>query len=175
MIVCAGNNESIKGTLPVGVGLINSAIELTKICLRQMPDEIVFVGSAGSYGKYNIFDVVNSCKASNIEISYLNHLSYTPLSNIISMSNVPCETIDTVNCSNYITMDKKAAKQYRKFGLELENMEFFSILKVAKNFNIKAKGIFVITNKCNKYANSDFLKNHKKAKEIMEKIVDEYR
>ncbi len=173
MIVCAGESESIKGALSIGVGLINSAIELTKICLKQKPNEIIFIGSAGSYGKYKVFDVVNSCKASNIEISYLSHLSYSPLPNIISIDNVSCETSATVNCSNYITIDKKVAKKYKKLGLEIENMEFFSVLKVAKNFNIKARGIFVITNKCNKYAHKDFAKNHKKAKEIMEKIINE--
>ncbi len=175
MIICAGNNENIKKALPIGVGLINSAIELTKICIKKMPNEIVFIGSAGSYGKYKVFDIINSCKASNVDISYLNHSSYTPLPNIISIDNVSCETNITVNCSNYITIDKKIAKKYRKFGLEIENMEFFSVLKVAKKFDIKARGIFVITNFCNKNAHKDFVKNHKKAKDIMENIINGYK
>ncbi len=175
MIVCAGNNETIEGALPIGVGLINSAIELTKICMEKTPNEIIFVGSAGSYGKYKVFDIVDACRASNIDISYLDRFSYTPLPNIISMHNVSCETSIMVNCSNYITIDKKTAKRYREIGVEIENMEFFSVLKVAKKFNIKARGVFVITNKCDKSAHKDFVKNHKKAKDIMERIVNEFK
>ena len=175
MIICAGEKESINGALAVGVGLIDTAIELTRICLREIPKEIIFIGSAGSYGKYNIFDIVESSKASNIEISSLYQQSYSPLSNIVSIENVSHETNEIVNSSNFITTDHNAACKFKELGMMIENMEFYSVLKVCDRFNIKAKGIFVITNKCNKSAHSDFLKNHNKAKELMENIVNEYR
>ena len=37
-------------------------------------------------------------------------------------------------------------------------MEFFSVLKTAKEFNIPVKGIFVVTNYCNKNAHSEYIK-----------------
>jgi len=40
-------------------------------------------------------------------------------------------------------------------------MEFFSILSVAKEFEIPVAGIFVITNYTNENAHEDFIKNHK--------------
>ncbi len=46
-------------------------------------------------------------------------------------------------------------------------MEFFSVLKVAQEFNIPAGGVFCITNYTNKNAHEDFLKNHEKAKELL--------
>jgi nucleoside phosphorylase len=46
-------------------------------------------------------------------------------------------------------------------GVGIENMEFFSILSVAKEFEIPVAGIFVITNYTNENAHEDFLKNHK--------------
>ena len=46
-------------------------------------------------------------------------------------------------------------------------MEFFSVLKVAQEFNIPAGGVFCITNYTNKNAHEDFMKNHEKAKELL--------
>ena len=56
-------------------------------------------------------------------------------------------------------------------GVEIENMEFFSILKVAQEFDIPAGGVFCITNYTNKDAHSDFMKNHTKAKELLTQYV----
>ena len=77
-------------------------------------------------------------------------------------SDVSRETI--VNSSNYITTDKEIAKKYLNLNIEIENMEFYSVLKVAKEFGIGALGIFVITNYCNENAHKDYLKNIKQAK-----------
>ena len=57
------------------------------------------------------------------------------------------------------------------FGVGIENMEFFSVLAVAKEFEIPAGGVFCITNYTNKNAHADFLSNHKKAKELLEEHV----
>jgi nucleoside phosphorylase len=46
-------------------------------------------------------------------------------------------------------------------------MEFFSVLKIAEEFNIPAGGVFCITNYTNENAHEDFLKNHEKAKELL--------
>jgi len=173
VIVCAGNNEQLKGAVPVGIGLIEVAINLTKLCLEKKPQEIIFVGSAGSYGKYKIFDIINSCSASNVEISYLQNLSYTPIKRLKIFQNVSCETNIIVNSSNFITIDKNISQKYIENGIDLENMEFYSILKVAEKFRIKAKGIFVITNYCQINAHQEFISNHQKAKQIMEKIIEE--
>ena len=69
-----------------------------------------------------------------------------------------------VNCSNYITTDKISALTLDKMGFEIENMEFYSVVKVAKEFNIPVRGYFVITNYCDKNAHKDYLKNIKQAK-----------
>ena len=76
MIICAGNNENFSFAFPIGVGLIDSAINLTRLCLFDKPDFLLFIGTAGSYGKYKIFDIVESTSASNLEISNLLDYSY---------------------------------------------------------------------------------------------------
>jgi len=166
MTVCAGDIESFEFATPIGIGLVESAMNLTRIILNKKPDAIVFIGSAGSYGKYKPFDIVESTVAVNIENSFLTGGSYTPIK-----SNVSRETIDIVNSSNYITTDEKLSKGYRDMNIELENMEFYSVVRIAQEFKIPVKGIFIVTNYCNKSAHKDFIANHEKAKTVLERYL----
>lgn len=173
MIICAGKNESFGFARSVGIGLVESAIHLTKIVLEEKPTSLFFVGTAGSYGNYKPFDVITTNKASNIELGVLDNLCYTPIQNHIEtkFNNVSHETngqiLPIINSSNYITTDKKASQALLQMGIELENMEFFSILHVAQTFELPCLGLFVITNYCDENAHQDFVKNHAKAKELI--------
>lgn len=173
MIVCAGQNETIKGATPIGVGLIQSAINLTKLCIKKRPKELIFVGSAGSYGRIPLFESVTAFEAYSVDISYLDDLAYTPLKELIP-ANVSCETNIKVNSSNYITTSKLHAKKFLDIGLDLENMEFFSVVSVAKSFGLSVKGEFVVTNYCDENAHKEFMTHHAKAKKMMEDIVARY-
>ncbi|QFR44163.1 purine-nucleoside phosphorylase [Sulfurimonas sp. CVO] len=167
MIICAGNNETFDFATPIGVGLIESAINLTRLCLFDRPEFLLFVGSAGSYGEHKIFDIIESKTASNIELGFLTNDAYSPLDNVIS-TNINQTKIDViVNSSNYISTNKELTKKFLNLGIGIENMEFFAVLKVAQEFDIPAGGVFCVTNYTNKNAHEDFLKNHKKAKEIL--------
>ncbi len=162
MFICAGDSESFDFALPIGVGLVESAINLTRLAIMHTPEFLIFVGTAGSYGKHKIFDIVESKTAANVEHSFLTRSAYTPIKNLITASeDVSRETI--INSSNYITTDKEIAKKYLAKRLELENMEFFSVLAVAKNFNIPVGGVFCVTNYCDNNAHEQFLKNQKDA------------
>ena len=169
MFICAGESETFDFAKPMGIGLIDMSINLTKLCMEKKPPPFIFfVGSAGSYGKHKIFDIVESKTASNIENSFFNAKSYTPIDNIVSTSdNVSRETI--VNSSNYISTDESLSKNYLANNIGIENMEFFAVLKVAQHFNIPAAGAFIVTNYCNANAHADFIKNHKEA---MERLTD---
>ena len=163
MIICAGRNETFKFAEPMGVGLIESSINLTRYCLFNKPDMLLFIGSAGSYGEHKIFDIVESKRASNIELSFLSNDSYTPLDNVLESENKMTRNDTIVNSSNYISTNSDLAKQYNEYGIGIENMEFFSVLQVAREFELPVAGIFVVTNYSNKNAHDDFLKNHKEA------------
>lgn len=169
MIVCAGESEVFDFATPIGIGLIESSINLTKLILEKKPISLEFIGSAGSYGNHKIFDILTSTLATNIEIGFLEDKCYSPIANHI----VPRETLNVVNSSNYITTDEISSKKLLQLGLELENMEFFAITSVAKKFNLSVKGIFIVTNYCNKNAHNDFIKNHKKAKELLTNYIKE--
>ncbi len=169
-ILCAGNNETFDFAKPIGIGLINSSINLTKYILKNRPRSILFIGTAGSYGDLKLFDIFHSQSSTNIETGYFYDNCYTPLDNKVTSKayNVSCETTNEndilVNSSNYITTNKKISNKFLENGIGAENMEFFSVLTVANKFSIPTTGIFIITNYCNNSAHNDFLKNHGRAK-----------
>ena len=178
MIICAGNNETFPFAQPVGVGLVETAINLTRIALLDPPEFLLFIGSAGSYGGYDLFSLVESSASANVELAYLDGSAYTPIDNVIQSDflNVSRETnMPIVNSSNYITTDMHRAKQLRKLGLELENMEFFSVMQVARSFQIPVGGVFVVTNYCDEEAHSAFVRNHERAMRLLiEYVVERY-
>ena len=170
MIICAGNNETFNFAQPMGVGLVETAMNLTRLCLFDKPEFILFVGSAGSYGDAKIFDIIESKTAANIELAFLNNDAYTPMDNVVSTNTTNVKDI-VVNSSNYISTNETLTKNFLKFGVGIENMEFFAVLKIAEEFNIPAGGVFCVTNYTNANAHEDFLKNHDKAKELLDEHV----
>lgn len=172
MIVCAGNNETFDFATPIGVGLIDSAINLTRHCLIHKPEFILFVGSAGSYGTHQIHELVESKTAANIELGFLDEKAYTPIDNVVSAQTENVKDV-IINCSNYITTSEDAMMKFKALGMGIENMEFFSVMRVAQIFGIPAGGLFCITNYCDANAHRDFIANHGFAKVLLrERLVE---
>ncbi len=169
MILCAGNNETFPFATPVGVGLIESAINATRIAMMNRPKELVFIGSAGSYGNHELFDIVHSGKGCNIEGGFFEKKCYTPIDNAVVAYDDPGEPM--VNSSNYITASKEISQHFLAHGIELENMEFFALLQVAKEFELPIKGIFIVTNYCFEEAHKQFITNHKEAMERLTRYL----
>ncbi len=170
MIICAGNSENFDFATATGIGLIETAMNLTRLCLFDKPEFLLFIGTAGSYGNHKIFDIVESKTAANIELAFLEKKAYTPLDNVVSTNTEDKKDI-LVNSSNYISTDAQLCKKFLEMGVEIENMEFFSVLKIAQEFNIPAGGVFCITNHTDENAHADFLKNHEKAKSLLSEHV----
>lgn len=168
MIVCAGRTEQFSFAKPIGVGLIESAYNLCRIILENRPKEILFVGSCGSYGKKKPLDTFYSSSAAQIEHALADGGAYTPIENKI-FSNVSHETI--VNSSNYITSNKEISEKFLANGLDVENMEFYSVLWAAREAKIAARGFFVVTNYCFENAKEEYVNNLNTATEI---IYDRY-
>lgn len=166
MIICAGNSETFGFAQAMGVGLIETSMNLSRLCLFDKPEFLLFVGTAGSYGDAKIFDIIESKTAANIELAFLTNDAYTPLDNVVSTNTTNKKDI-VVNSSNYISTNEELTKNFLKLGLGIENMEFFAVLKIAQEFDIPAGGVFCVTNYTNTNAHKDFLKNHDKAKELL--------
>ncbi len=198
MFVCAGESEQFDFARPIGIGMVEAGINLARLCERERPDSLVFVGTAGSYGNKEIFDIIESAISTNIENGFFDGKSYTPIENVVETvayggaksttpkvpslraisshrlldgSHVSRETI--VNSSNYITIDPVSAEQFLANGIELENMEFYAVLKAAEHFGIPAHGIFVVTNYCNAFAHDDFVSNQAEAMKRLTKYIEE--
>ncbi|QKF63917.1 purine-nucleoside phosphorylase [Campylobacter corcagiensis] len=169
MIVCAGECESFSFATPIGIGLVNAAINLTKLVLTNKPKELVFIGTAGLYKSGKILEIYESFEARNLEISKILGFSYSPLQGQ-NLTNVSRETILT-NSSNFITTNKELAHKFYDFGFFMENMELYSILEVGKKFEIPSYGILCATNFCDENAHADFIKNHNDAKKRLEEYV----
>lgn len=166
MIICAGNNETFDFATPMGVGLVEMAMNLTRACLFDKPEFILFVGTAGSYGDKKIFDIIESKTASNIELAFLENNAYTPIDNVVSSQTEDVKDI-VVNSSNYITTSSALGKKFLNFNVGIENMEFFAVQRIAQEFNIPSGGVFCVTNFTDEHAHEDFLKNHDKAKTLL--------
>lgn len=175
MFICAGAMEHFPFAKSIGIGLINSAIGLTQLILREQPSFLLFIGSAGSYDKkIPELTIFESFSATNIELSFIANQSYTPINNAISIENfnVSHETKTAiVNSSNYITIDSHASRLMTKLGITLENMEFYSVLSVAKEFHLPARGIFCITNYTNSTAHEAFTKRHAEAMKLLDSYI----
>ena len=182
MFVCAGNGEEFEFARSIGVGLVESAITLSKLCMSEQVESLVFVGSAGSYDKeVDLLELFVSTQATQIEGSLLVGESYTPLKQEVkSLENVSCETISKildlnlpqaiVNSSNYICIDPAYALRMKERGILLENMEFFSVLSVARRFNIPALGVFCVSNHCHSKAHKEFAENRLKVLRLLRSI-----
>jgi nucleoside phosphorylase len=120
-----------------------------------------------------VFDIVQSQDAVSIENSYFNAGAYTPMVSRETSLDAELKSAEsvTVNSSNYITTDEKLARHYLNKKIEIENMEFFAVLRTAKIFGVPARGIFIVTNYCNKKAHEDFLKNHQEAMRRLDAYV----
>lgn len=170
MIICAGNNETFDFATPTGVGMVETAMNVSRLCLFDKPEFLLFVGTAGSYGEKQIFDIIESKTASNIELAYLQQKAYTPLDNVVSTNTEQTKDI-IVNSSNYITTDPELARGFLRFGVGIENMEFFAVLRIAQEFDIPAGGVFCVTNFCTADAHKDFLTHHDRAKALLNEHV----
>lgn len=170
MIICAGNNEIFDFATPMGVGLIETAMNITRLCLFDKPEFLLFIGSAGSYGGAKIFDIIESKTAANIELAFLDNCAYTPIDNVVSTNTQEQKDV-IVNSSNYISTCKDKTAKFLNYGIGIENMEFYAVLQIAKEFNIPAGGVFCVTNYTDENAHEDFLKNHEKAKQLLEEHI----
>ncbi len=171
MILCAGEMERFEFALPIGIGLIEAALNLSRLCLFNPPEYLLFVGTAGSYGDIPIGTIITSTGASQVESSFVEKKSYSPIDNAISITDGLLPHQHTVNSSNYITADAALADRFRKLGLGAESMEFFSVMAAARHFQIPAAGIFYITNYCFEAAHDQFIAHHPEAIATLDALV----
>ena len=196
-IVCAGKNEVFSFAKSIGVGLVEASVGLTRLCLEKKPKKIVFIGTCGLYNKplkndlnsgnfaekslmskkneskcaTNLLEIYESTHCFNIEAGKILSSFYSPAECEINL-NVSYET-KKCNSSNYICTDENIAEKFVSLGLELENMEAFAVLSVARHFKIPATCFLCATNFCDKDAHEIFFLHHAQAKKKLENFLQE--
>lgn len=118
-----------------------------------------------------LLEIYESAHCFNVEASKLTNAFYSPAEREINL-NVSYET-KKCNSSNYICTDENVAARFADLGLELENMESFAVLSLAKRFGISATCFLCATNFCDKNAHQSFLQNHAQAKKNLEHFLQE--
>lgn len=118
-----------------------------------------------------LLEIYESAHCFNVEASKLTNAFYSPAECEINL-NVSYET-KKCNSSNYICTDENVATRFADLGLELENMESFAVLSLAKRFGISATCFLCATNFCDKNAHQSFLQNHTQAKKNLEHFLQE--
>ena len=118
-----------------------------------------------------LLEIYESAHCFNVEASKLTNDFYSPVECEINL-NVSYET-KKCNSSNYICTDENVAARFADLGLELENMESFAVMSVAKRFGISATCFLCATNFCDKNAHQSFLQNHAQAKKKLEHFLQE--
>lgn len=174
----------------------------SELSVANKPDKIIFIGTCGLYQKgdkkglnalnlsengkikenlgaknlasekpLKLLEIYESAHCFNVEASKLTNAFYSPAECEINL-NVSYET-KKCNSSNYICTDENLATRFADLGLELENMESFAVLSLAKRFGIRATCFLCATNFCDKNAHQSFLQNHAQAKKNLEHFLQE--
>ena len=197
----ASKNSGAKNVRGVA-GIMGEQSVASELSVASKPDKIIFIGTCGLYQKddekglnalnlsengktkenlgaknlasekpLKLLEIYESAHCFNVEASKLTNDFYSPAECEINL-NVSYET-KKCNSSNYICTDENVAARFADLGLELENMESFAVLSVAKRFSISATCFLCATNFCDKNAHQSFLQNHAQAKKNLEHFLQE--
>ena len=144
-------------TLITGVGMVNTAIYLTKELAKKKYDLVINMGVAGSFSKeLKNGDVVEVVEDNFSEIGFENNLEFSKFTDFdvktkylnssrTSLKKVRAITVNTVH-GNKVTISEIVKRE----GPEIESMEGASVFKVCEEFNVPCMQIRSISNKVEK-------------------------
>jgi futalosine hydrolase len=144
-------------TLITGVGMVNTAIYLTKELVKKKFDLVINMGVAGSFSKeLKNGDVVEVVEDNFSEIGFENNLEFSKFTDFdvktkylnssrTSLKKVRAITVNTVH-GNKATIFEIVKRE----STEIESMEGASVFKVCEEFNVPCMQIRAISNKVEK-------------------------
>ena len=143
-----------KTNLITGVGMVNTAINLTKELSRKKYDLVINIGIAGSFSsKLKNGEVVEVIEDVFSEIGFENNSAFTKFTDFdlktkylynsrTSLKKVRAITVNTVHGKNATILEVM-----RRENPEIESMEGASVFKVCEEFNISCIQVRSISNK----------------------------
>ncbi len=189
-LICAAWNEELKSVnsdalvAVLGIGYLEAALELTRILNeREDIDEIVFLGTCGSYNsELKIGDVVSISSVSLLERGEVLGLAYNVREGMSYQSGhchaasrlamtVPC--LCSLEITNSSELSTRILEHYG-FTQAVENMELYGVARVASQRGIKWSAHLGVTNYTNIEAHQDWLSNHQElSKKLGETILED--
>jgi nucleoside phosphorylase len=163
----------------IGIGLIDSAINLNQILLNNRDiKNVIFVGTAGAYQNSNlsIYDVVQGVKTDLFSLPFYERCSYFPSKMVTSLELNEFENLKKTNVASVLDINASSESfknLFKDTGFQLEHMELFSVARVAKLLNKKVYSIFSISNIVDENAHEDWKKNNKTASLLAQEKLKE--
>ncbi|MBT6808807.1 MAG: futalosine hydrolase [Flavobacteriales bacterium] len=160
LIVAATNSEITSETIKslpnliTGVGMVNTAINLTKELVENEYDIVVNIGVSGSFSSdILIGDVVEVVEDSFSEIGFENGVSFSEFSELnvktsyeitggTTLRKVKSITVNTVHGN-----EKSIDEIVKTLNPDIESMEGAAVFQVCKKFKIPCVQIRSISNK----------------------------
>ena len=164
------------------VGMVNTAIELTKELMKNKYDLVINMGVAGSFSdEIKIGDVVEIVEDNFSEIGFEDGMKFEPFSEFelvtkfsvvgkTDLQKVKGITVNTVHGN-----EASIADVVKRFNPDIETMEGVVVFKVCKEFVVPCMQIRAISNKVEKRnkANWDMPLAIKNLNTAVEKIITE--
>jgi futalosine hydrolase len=160
LIVAATNSEITSETIKLlpnlitGVGMVNTAINLTKELVENEYDLVVNMGVSGSFSSdILIGDVVEVVEDNFSEIGFENGVSFSEFSelNVKTSYEIKGETtlrkVKSITVNTVHGNEKSIDKIVKRLNPDIESMEGAAVFQVCKKFKIPCLQIRSISNK----------------------------
>ena len=160
LIVAATNSEITSETIKLlpnlitGVGMVNTAINLTKELVENEYDIVVNMGVSGSFSSdILIGDVVEVVEDNFSEIGFENGVSFSEFSelNVKTSYEIKGETtlrkVKSITVNTVHGNEKSIDKIVKRLNPDIESMEGAAVFQVCKKFKIPCVQIRSISNK----------------------------
>ena len=160
LIVAATNSEITSETIKLlpnlitGVGMVNTAINLTKELVENEYDLVVNMGVSGSFSSdILIGDVVEVVEDNFSEIGFENGVSFSEFSelNVKTSYEIKGETtlrkVKSITVNTVHGNEKSIDKIVKRLNPDIESMEGSAVFQVCKKFKIPCLQIRSISNK----------------------------
>jgi len=160
LIVAATNSEITSETIKLlsnlitGVGMVNTAINLTKELVENEYDIVVNIGVSGSFSSdILIGDVVEVVEDNFSEIGFENGVSFSEFSelNVKTSYKIKGETnlrkVKSITVNTVHGNEKSIDEIVKTLNPDIESMEGAAVFQVCKKFKIPCVQIRSISNK----------------------------
>ncbi len=150
----------------LGIGFLNSALNLEKLIQVQAITEIIFIGTAGSYtDSLEIGEIVTVSSSSALNLGAVLELAYVPTKQEHFDLNIfegfkSAQCFSSLEISRQEIIAEKLIAQNQSEKYLVENMELYGIAAVAKRHEIPLRALLGITNYINPNAHEDWKANN---------------